>query len=248
MIHELYKAYAHLKGFPSYGDKHASSGRLHINALDASIPNLKVIHIVRDIRDVHLSMKFWWSPKSVAKTSRIWKEQNEVCGAWGKRNSDRYLRIRYEDLTVTPDVVVEEISAFLGMPVMASPHATNKSKVAKVASLQVSHALMAGGIVANSEKWRSGMAPEDVALAESMTENLLVEYGYPLSGYSRPDDIARRILRQQVKDFFFIWCFHATFSRNSAVGFMGIVEFGNSRDEKFFVGPLRRVFSKICQP
>jgi hypothetical protein len=246
LVHSLYAAYAKLKGMKNYGDKYASSGRLHIDDLADSIPNIKIIHIVRDIRDIHLSMKFWWSPKSVASSAVFWKQQIQICRNWGERNPDSYLLVRYEDLTTDPEETTKRISDFLNMPILADPQATSKSELAKVASLQESHSLMTGKIVPNSEKWRANMNPDDIAMAESITEDILIKYGYELSDTPRPGNLSLLRFITQTKDTL---SFSGLMLRTPAIAppiIWGISRLGIPIDT-VMIKPLRKIFERICQ-
>ena len=48
----------------------------HMALIEATLPEARFIHIVRDGRDVALSMRGqWWGPQSVAQTALWWSQR-----------------------------------------------------------------------------------------------------------------------------------------------------------------------------
>jgi hypothetical protein len=72
--------------------------------------NMKFIHIVRDGRDVSLSVLTRpWGPDSIKESSDWWMN-NVMSGIkFGKNNPNNYIEVKYEDLIVDPEKTINEI-------------------------------------------------------------------------------------------------------------------------------------------
>lgn len=84
-----------VKQTPWYGQK--------LDVLKRLFPNMKVIHIVRDGRDVAISFARtpWWS-NDVCTNLNQWEKEVSQIHDFGTKNPSNYLEIRYEDLVTQP--------------------------------------------------------------------------------------------------------------------------------------------------
>ena len=82
-----------------------------------SSEKIKLIHIVRDIRDVVLSIQGmpWGSPNIHYGFPRIWNAQNMLLHATCSRDGVRYKLIRFEDMVADPEKTFRELTDFLGL-------------------------------------------------------------------------------------------------------------------------------------
>ena len=83
-------------------------------------PNAKIVHLVRDGRDVANSLVAsgngwgaWWAPKSVTRASEVWREFVE--GARECASSGSYLEVRYEDLHENGALTLERVFSHIGI-------------------------------------------------------------------------------------------------------------------------------------
>ncbi|MBF0127490.1 MAG: sulfotransferase, partial [Magnetococcales bacterium] len=75
------------------------------------LPDMKVIHIVRDGRDVVLSwLRSWWGPATLGEAASLWQTHVTDKRAWGARHPDQYLEVRYEHLLDDPETVLRQIA------------------------------------------------------------------------------------------------------------------------------------------
>jgi hypothetical protein len=87
-----------------------------IGPLASRVPGLKVVHVVRDGRDVALSWRgVWFGVPGIAEAALRWRRRVEDLRAWGERHPDAYLEVRYEDFVADPEATCERILAFLGV-------------------------------------------------------------------------------------------------------------------------------------
>jgi hypothetical protein len=96
---------------------------LRLNFARTLFPKAKIIHILRDPRDVVASLlaakaKAWgrtWAPADAQEAARRWVEY--VSGARGARQpEDLYAEVRYEDLLADAPREMGRLLAFLGAP------------------------------------------------------------------------------------------------------------------------------------
>jgi hypothetical protein len=78
-------------------------------------PDMKVIHIIRDGRDVALSFARspWWSNDPIHNLES-WTSEVEEIRLFCKENHDNCIEIRYEDLVCDSKKTVSEATSFLG--------------------------------------------------------------------------------------------------------------------------------------
>lgn len=88
-------------------------------------PDTKIIHIVRDIRDVMLSLNEQrWVADLDLYFPRFWNDSNLYLHSLYKDKTSQYMLVRYEDLVVEPESVLKNVCEHLGVafhPVMLSP-------------------------------------------------------------------------------------------------------------------------------
>jgi LPS sulfotransferase NodH len=99
---------------PSYSDYVE-----HINWL---IPQAKFIHLIRDGRDVvvslHTASQGWgkmWAPKKVESAAAVWKS-TLLAARKAEQYGDRYLEVRYEELLTNGAQILSSIFEFVGIP------------------------------------------------------------------------------------------------------------------------------------
>lgn len=78
-------------------------------------PDMKIVHIVRDIRDVMVSLnRVGWGTDFDLYFPRFWSNSNLYLYSLYKEKSSQYMLIRYEDMVRSPQKHFTEICAFLG--------------------------------------------------------------------------------------------------------------------------------------
>mmetsp|Transcript_79473 Transcript_79473/g.219851 ORF Transcript_79473/g.219851 Transcript_79473/m.219851 type:complete len:486 (-) Transcript_79473:114-1571(-) len=79
-------------------------------------PRLKVVHCVRDGRDVACSVLARpWGPSTVSEASSWWARKAGLAVEWGKANPHRYLEVRYEDLLKQSRKALSRLWDFIGV-------------------------------------------------------------------------------------------------------------------------------------
>lgn len=184
MVLAIYERYAIAKGAEHYGDKSAFFQHIPLERIDHAVNHqAKFIHIVRDGRDVCLSwMKLNMGPENLAIAARAWRDHIAGKRQWGALHPDRYCEIRYEDLLENPEREARRICEFIGIGFGVEMLQFHQGEMAQAIANSSTHAMLGKPIdSSNSEKWRSLMAPEDLAFFEWLAGKELAKAGYPLT-------------------------------------------------------------------
>jgi hypothetical protein len=160
------------KGKEFWGDKtpHYLS---NVNELVELFPNAKFIYIVRDGRDVALSLlKKNWGPNNVYACADEWAKNNGSLDAINElENRGKLIQIQYENLL---DHTVEECSKiyqFLGEDIGNSKPAMDK--------------LLKSTIAGNYGKWRNIMSKKDIEIFESVAGKCLNLHNYEVISHPK---------------------------------------------------------------
>ena len=79
-------------------------------------PDTKIVHLVRDIRDVMVSLnQQQWAPDADLYFPRFWSTSNLYLRALFHEDRSRYRLVRYEDMVRSPQPVYEDLCRFLGV-------------------------------------------------------------------------------------------------------------------------------------
>ena len=145
-----------------------------------AFPDMQVIHIVRDGRDVALSWKkARFGPKHIYHLAKRWVcYTDKVEELKANLNADAFLEVKYEDLLSNSELVTKDICNFLGedfTPQMLDFHTKGKSyPTDKINQKNLSRPLM----VNNIGKWRKQMSDRQLRIFEAVAGETLEHYGY----------------------------------------------------------------------
>jgi hypothetical protein len=195
-INEIYRAYASHFGKTLWGDKtprYIDS----IDILNLMFPESTFIHIVRDGRDVALSIiRQRWGPGDLVSALRSWREQVRLARKMlNMLPAERHMELRFEDYVTDPRKELERITSFLGVGFeeqMITAHAAKAAgKVGHLIEDRHVH-LREPVSCAQAFKWRSSLSPSDQAVAHELIGDELLELGYPEGRTSHPLRIPRK--------------------------------------------------------
>jgi len=117
MLNSLYAELAISAGKKIAGDK-SPNDLLNLNGLVSQggldDVNMKIIHIIRDIRDVMVSLNnLKWLKDLDLSFPRFWSNSNLYLNSLYKDKKNRYLLIRYEEMVCAPENIFRKICDFL---------------------------------------------------------------------------------------------------------------------------------------
>lgn len=119
-VRAFYRLYALEQEKERYGDKTPIYCE-HVGAIEELLPEAHFLHIIRDGRDVALSLRpLWFAPgQDIGTLANYWSRLvRSACEAG--RAAKAYMEVRYEELIRRPEVELKRIGAFLDLPYDAS--------------------------------------------------------------------------------------------------------------------------------
>jgi len=192
----FYEAYAAAQGKPRWGEKTPQYLK-PMKRIGAALPEAHFIHLIRDGRDVALSLLgVSWGPSTVEDAAVRWTTQ--IRRARRKaRSLPHYTEVRFEGLVADPEPVVRRVCEFVQLPfepAMLSYHEGAAERMGALArDLEVGgdrptiaaaerasqHSLVSEAPrTERAGRWREEMDPSDVAAFERIAGPTLAELGY----------------------------------------------------------------------
>ena len=152
---------------------------IYLREIRRHYPNALIVRIVRDPRDVALSLlNVPWGPSSFASAVLLWQYFDEVSASFFEtdRNS---LTLRFEDLVMTPESELRKLCHFIGEEFDPGMMDTAQS-IAHVNPTKIPWKQNAGQQVDTSRIaiWQREATPEQQSQAEAIVGDRLKAYGY----------------------------------------------------------------------
>lgn len=183
ILNGLYGEYARHHGASRWGDK-SPIYTSHIDAISHILPRAQFIHIIRDGRDVSLSMlnsyqgtRFFYVDLCYA--ARSWRRRVQDARRTGLGLSGtRYLEVRYEQLLADPGGVLTEVCEFIGE--RFSEEMLHPERVASTMyhSQGIHGRTRSAPTPQNAQKWKDQMSESDSRVFTALAGDLLEELGY----------------------------------------------------------------------
>ena len=137
-------------------------------------PGARIIHLLRDPRDVVASLlRMPWADRNVLGNARLWLRCN--LAALGSRHRPQYLAVRYEELVTGPEQELRRVCAFVDedySPAMLVPNAgpTGDLPWYRRAGQPLTTERMG--------KWREQLTTDEAALVEWFVGQHMQTFGY----------------------------------------------------------------------
>lgn len=182
VVEALLSTYALKTGKARWGEKTPQ----HVYCWDAIsqlFPQSRVIHIVRDGRDVALSLlRARFGPKSIYGCATYWNRYlNEIEKLKETISPDSIHQVKYETLLEHPESELRAICSFLGEHFAPEMLEFHKNKSIYKTDIENQQNLMNPLLKDNKQKWRREMSHQQLTIFESVSGKYLVNYGYDLS-------------------------------------------------------------------
>jgi hypothetical protein len=175
------RVYARSRGKPRFGVKTPSYAS-EIDSIHSILPRSRIIHIVRDGRDVAVSNRgVSWGSSHVVRVARDWRWQVLVGRKLGNMLGSQYLEIRYEDLVHSPERELARACEFLDVPFdrsMLDYHETAAGEM-PADSLRWHGASVSAPDQRKAGAWRHALSVADQLLFEEAAGDALDLFGYP---------------------------------------------------------------------
>lgn len=114
-IRNFYRLYAQRFNKPRWGDK-TPNYALHLETIGKCLPEAHFIHLIRDGRDMALSVKgLWFAPgKDIEMIARDWCRRIRIARRQGQ-NCRHYFEVRYEDLVINAVETLGRICDYINL-------------------------------------------------------------------------------------------------------------------------------------
>jgi hypothetical protein len=198
-VRSFFTLYAHRHGKKRWGDKTPTYLR-HMVEISKLIPEARFVHIIRDGRDVAVSVRpLFFSPSStIAGIAQDWVTNIRVARKIAKK-VPYYLEVTYESLVNRPEPVLRQICEFIELPFesgmlnyyqnVAKRLLEHQSRFSAEGKVLISHQQR----VKNQEltmrapqtnrigRWRQELTGLEIAEYHDVAGELLKELGYSTS-------------------------------------------------------------------
>src|SRR5579863_4719291 len=165
---------------------------LYLPRIKQTIPEALVIHIIRDGRDVALSMEKQGWPKQLPWDRMNRRMAGGVYWNWmvqvGKRDGAKlgadYIEVRYEDLVSNPREVLAHLSVFVDQEL--DYDAIQRAGIGSVSRPNSSFREEGGsGVFSPVGRWKKFYSEEESAMFEALVDQTLQELRYESSNNSK---------------------------------------------------------------
>lgn len=159
---------------------------LHSAAIKKELPDALFVHMIRDGRDVALSLDarprkwvrpFRWDREdSLVVAGLFWEWIVQRGRNIGSKLRGDYLEVRFEDLQLDPQATLSKIGEFI-------QHDLNYERILKVGIGAVSepNTSFKGDTSGPLGRWKKKISPEKLERLEKLVGTTLTDLGYPLS-------------------------------------------------------------------
>lgn len=195
LLRAVFGEYARARGKPRWGIK--TPGYVeNLDALWKLFPGCRIVHIVRDGRDVALSLgRVSWGSSHIPRIAEDWKWKTLLGRKMGAMIGAHYLEVHYEDLVRDPGPALRRICEFLGEdydPAMLEYHHDARAEMPEQ-SLQWHRSSVSRPDPAKVFAWKREMPVVDQMLFEDIAGVALETFGYELM--RRAPTLASRLRR-----------------------------------------------------
>jgi hypothetical protein len=162
----------------------------HAERVKRDIPNALFVHIIRDGRDIALSLKKMggfaplpWDrgqKDSLVATSLYWEWMVRKGREHGGKFRGDYIEIRYEDLITNPEATLDRVGSFLD-------HDLDYGRIQRTGLGRLSETNSSFREEGDKEqlnplgRWKERLTREEIAAIEAAVGQSLEENGYPLT-------------------------------------------------------------------
>ena len=166
---------------------------LYLDRIKATIPDALAIHMIRDGRDVALSLQKqgwirpfpWDRERSLEVAALYWEWIMQEGRRRGRALGSDYIEVHYEDLVQNPREVLARMSLFVEQDL-------DYDRIKKAGVGSVSHPNSSfveetsTGEFTPVERWRSSLDERQLARLDDLIGQTLQELGYPLQSSEMP--------------------------------------------------------------
>ena len=169
IVRHIYATFALMQGKSRWGGK-TPCYVFHMDELLDLFPDVKFIHVVRDGRDVALSLfrMPWGAPRNCYIAAKYWKERVDAAQTYGHSlGEERYMEIKYEHLLTDSVSVFQKL---LGFVCFEGDHDQVIKRFRERAPTTIRQD--------NFNKWKTGLSASEIQVFEQIAGDKLQVLGY----------------------------------------------------------------------
>jgi hypothetical protein len=206
-LNRFFALYRENSGKPLVGNKTPAYVR-RIDALHSVWPEAKFVHLIRDGRDVCLSVRNWYHADRTAgrystwledpvSTSALWWKLKVLSGRMSGRKlpAELYYELQYENLVADPAAECDRLCSFLGLSYDDAMLRFHEGKTKTKPGLDAKRAWLP--VTPGLRNWRTQMPAPEIERFEAAAGDLLRELGYQRAFPSPSPDACSRAARLQ---------------------------------------------------
>jgi hypothetical protein len=200
-VRRVYGMCAERRGKQRYGDKNADHV-LRLTALDALFPEARIVHVIRDGRDVAASiLELGWA-RTIEEAALQWRLQVQRARQVGRLlPSIRYHELRYEDLVTDPEATVRRLCTAVDLPFDRRMLDHRRSIAARAAARDHPHhnRYLHRRLMPGLRDWHRDLPRQAVARFELLAGPLLADLGYQLAGRHPSRPVRAQVRARQLR-------------------------------------------------
>jgi hypothetical protein len=194
LVASLYDLYAHKANKPLAGEKTPDYLR-RLDLLHGLFPAAKLVHLVRDGRNVALSLRQWakadkgpgrialWDEKPIAVSALWWRWLVLAARSQAARIDPAvYCEVHYETLVDEPIACMQSLCQFLELDYSEQMINYHRGKSKSSSSLSAKSAWLAPQ--PGLRNWQSDMTSDELELFEAIAGDALEEFGFEVANAS----------------------------------------------------------------
>jgi LPS sulfotransferase NodH len=177
---------------------------LYLKRIKQTIPDALIIHVLRDGRDVSLSLEKqgwikpfkWHRDDGLAVAALYWDWIVRRGRALGAQLGADYLEVQYENLVQSPVAALDRISDFVGQHL-------DYAQIQKIGIGSVSRPNTSFAADLKEQefqpvaRWKSGMSEDQQAVVDTLVGETLQELGYPTKNETVPPTDRKSLQRMR---------------------------------------------------
>jgi hypothetical protein len=182
---------ARLAGVPRWAS-YDIDNIMHMAEVKREVSDALFVHVVRDGRDVAVSMKkqhgadrLWWAQeRALYAWALLWRWTVRKGRRCGTKFPDDYLEVSYEDLVREPETTLRAVGEFLDHDLDYGR--IQKNSVGRVAAPNTVWTEESSAETFHSiGRWKNKLSPSEIGALEALIGDGLEEFGYCLSAERR---------------------------------------------------------------
>lgn len=200
LVDAIFTEYARRRGKRRWGDK-TPTYVTELDVLWKLFPGCRFVHLVRDGRDVALSLGgISWGSSHVPRVAEDWRWKTMLAHKMGMMVTDHYREVRYEDLVTDTVGTLKSICEFLGEPFAESMLEYHLSAEQDMPgeSMQWHRSSVSAPDPSKLYAWKQRMPLSDQILFEEVAGSALDLFGYERVNRPATLDVKLRRIRYAV--------------------------------------------------